>query len=487
VRFELITDTLDPVLQAYLDSRARVSIIIGPLGSGKTYTSCQKMFTLMCGQKPNQQGYRKSRWIAIRNTFPDLLTTTVKDWIDLFGELGTYKAGGTSPPSHTLRFRLPDKSLVLAELIFIALDRPAAIKKLRGTQVTGFWLNEIKELDKSIIDMADFRHGRYPSAMDGGPSWHGIFGDSNQCDDDHWMYTMAEETKPEGWEFFTQPGGLMREMIDTDGTQEWTGKWVSNPAAENIRNLPGRELYYMNGQQGKDQAWIAVNLGNQYGTVEDGKAIYAEQWHDDVHVSTSIELIEDHEIIVGMDFGLTPAAIIGQETPNGTLHILEELVAEGMGINQFATNILLPALRARYSKCEWVFVGDPAGNKRADTDEQTVFKELDDLGISAEAANSNDPTIRWEAVRYFLQQMRGGKPAFRLHTRCKMLRKGFNGGYKLRRIQLAGSTKYASKADKNKFSHPHDGLQYLCMYVKGETGATSNNDFERPEENRWSA
>jgi hypothetical protein len=486
VRFELHTARLDPVLQSYIESRARVNIIRGPLGSGKTFGSCQKLFTLMTNQAPNRQGLRKSRWIAIRNTFPDLLTTTVKDWMELFGELGTYKAGGISPPSHSLKFRLADKSLVLAELIFIALDRPLAIKKLRGTQVTGFWLNEIKELDKSIIDMADFRHGRYPSIMDGGPTWHGILGDTNSPDDDHWLYEMAEEVKPTTWAFFDQPGGLMREMIEHDGVQEWTGKWIFNPAAENVHNLPSGKDYYVVGQEGKSQAWIAVNLANEYGSVYDGKAIYAEQWADDIHVASSIELIEDEPIIVGLDFGLMPAAIIGQETPNGTLHILEELVADGMGINQFATNILLPALRARYSKCEWFFIGDPAGNKRADTDEQTVFKELEDLDIYAEAANSNSPLVRWEAVRYFLQQMRGGKPAFRLHPRCKVLRKGFNGGYKLRRIQLAGATKFSEKAVKDKFSHPHDALQYLCMYVKGEVGE-SNNDFEREydEAERW--
>lgn len=437
----------------------------------------------MCEQRPNRQGIRKSRWIAIRNTFPDLQTTTIKDWRELFDELGRFKAGGISPPCHELRFRLPDRTQVHAELIFIALDRPMAIKKLRGLQVTGFWLNELKELDKAIIDMADFRHGRYPSPMDGGPSWHGMIGDTNSPDDDHWLYEMEKETKPDGWEFFTQPGGLTREYVETDGRRLWTGRWLPNPDAENIRNLPSN--YYTAGMEGKDQAWIAVNLANEYGAVHDGKAIYAEQWVEDLHVSDSIELIEDWPIIIGMDFGLTPAAIIGQETPRGALHILEEVVGTGMGIRQFSETCLLPILRNKYGTNKRRFIGDPAGNKRSDADELTVFKELDDLGIPAEEAYSNDPLVRWEAVRYFLTQLRDGKPALKVHRRCKMLIKGFNGGYKLRRIQLAGSTKYSEKADKNKYSHPHDGLQYLAMGVRGNTG-DSNNDFERPEDTRWS-
>lgn len=488
--FELLQGTLEPTLQAFLESRARVSVIRGPLGSGKTVTACVKLFSLMCEQRPNRQGIRKTRWIALRNTFPDLLTTTVKDWRELFDELGSYKAGGISPPCHTLKFRLADKTLVQSEVIFIALDRPQAIKKLRGIQATGFWLNEMKELDKGVVDMADFRHGRYPSAMEGGPSWHGMIGDSNSPDDDHWLYEMAEETKPDNWEFFVQPGGLMKEMRTVEGPdgepkEEWTGKWIENPLAENLANLP--KDYYTIGQQGKSDDWINVNLANNYGSVHDGQPIYEKQWNDSFHVSDEIELIEDDNwpVVVGLDFGLTPSAVIAQETPGGAIHILEELVATGMGVKQFAENVLLPCLRNKYSKNEIIFVGDPAGNKREDSDENTVFKELADLEIYVEPANTNVEIVRFESVRHFLQQLRDLKPAFLLHPDCKTLRKGFNGGYRFRRILVAGTTKYHTKADKNKFSHPHDALQYVCMYFRGLTGGKSTDDFERPEEDRW--
>ena len=48
-----------------------------------------------------------------------------------------------------------------------------------------------------------------------------------------------------------------------------------------------------------------------------------------------------------------------------------------------------------------------------------------------------------------------------------MLRKGFNGGYQFRRLNVGGE-KYADKADKNDFSHPHDATQYLCQGAQGE-------------------
>lgn len=476
MRFELIRDhSRDRVLDQYFHSQARVSIITGPLGSGKTFTSCEKIFHWMCTQTPDAQRVRKTRFYAIRNTYPDLLGTTVKDWMELFGDLGRYKGGGLEPPSHRLEFKLPDKTLVQAELIFLALDRPQAIKKLRGAQATGFWLNEIKELPKSVVDMCDLRHGRYPSKIDGGPSWHGMIGDTNQVDTDHWLYALAEEIKPEGWQFFVQPGGVIKNE---------EGVWVPNPLAENIENLP--EDYYLAGLEGKDEEWIRVNLANMYGTVMDGKPVYKEQWNDFIHVNENIQYIEDEPIAVGLDFGLTPAAVFGQMTPRGGINILAELVSEGAGINQFYTQVVKPFVLKHFSpgtRITWI--GDPSGNKRAETNEQTVFKELQALGITVQAANTNNIAVRIEAVRYYLQLMVDGKPAFQLHPRCAMLRKGFNGGYRFRRIQVVGDEKFMDVPDKNKFSHPHDALQYLMLYYRGD--AAQSKPFRRVKEiTRWS-
>ena len=424
----------------------------------------------MCEQKPNAQRIRKTRFYAIRNTYSDLNTTTIKDWLDIFGPLGPFTAGGQHPPTHRLRFRLADKTLVESEVVFIALDRPQAIKKLRGAQVTAFWLNEIKELTKEIVDMADLRHGRYPSSMDGGPSWHGMIGDYNSPDEDHWLYNLAEEVKPNDWEFFVQPGGLMKEMVlDTSIPGEvklrWSGKWIPNPDAENLSNLP--EGYYIKGMEGKDDSWIEVNLANEYGVVTEGKPIYREQWNDALHVNANIEPNPASPLLIGLDFGLTPSAILGQETTQGAIHIFAEVVADGMGIKQFMKHALRPVLNRHYKGYTLELVGDPAGNRRSDTDEETVFKILDELGYDVEEANTNDPDVRWESVREPLQRLIDGRPGFQLHPRCKVTRKGFNSGYCFKRLQIAGEARFSDRAAKNKFSHPHDALQYLCMKVSG--------------------
>lgn len=453
---------------------------MGPLGSGKTSECAQNVLILMTEQKP-YKNIRKSRWIAVRNTYSDLKMTTIKDWLSLFSDLGEFKKGGSEPPHQVLNFKLSDGTIVESEMIFVALDRPESVKKLKGTQVTGFWLNEACELAKEVVDDADFRAGRYPAPWEGGASWYGIIGDTNAPDTDSWYHEYAEVSKPEGWVFFRQPGGLMREMrVLDDGRQEWTGRWIPNPLAENVLNLP--QGYYERGHSGKSYPYISNRLANEYGQVFKGKPIYEEQWNSLIHVDDKIEFIEGRPLVIGLDFGLTPSAIIGQESVKGRVLILDECVSQGKGINQFANEDLLPLLNEKYrGASEIIYIGDPAGDQREQSDENTVFKELQLMGIDALTANSNDPLIRWEAVRWYLQQLRDGKPAWAVHPRAKVLIGGFEGGY-----QFGFNAIQNDKALKNKYSHPHDAAQYLAMYFRGLFLAPKST-FKRKQTSRTSA
>ena len=235
----------------------------------------------MCEQEPNAQGIRPTRFVAIRNTYKELEDTTAKDWMDTFGtKFGKSKGGGGAPITWKGRFKLDDQTWVQSELLFIALNDEKSDKKLRGTQITGFWFNEAKEIPKEILNMADGRHGRYPGVIQGvQATWHGIIGDTNSPDEDHWFNKVEVEEKEtnqdpkKNWEFFIQPGGIMRDGDKRD----YKGRqiWKPNPDAENLNNLIDGHGYYMNQLKGdKDESWVAVNLGNEVGVVNEGKAIF---------------------------------------------------------------------------------------------------------------------------------------------------------------------------------------------------------------------
>lgn len=442
-----------PTLERYILEREQRTFICGPLGSSKTNASCWKSFRIMLEQAPNVNGVRKTRLAAIRNTYPDLMGTTVKDWLEMFEDLGTFKGSGMEPPTHRLRFDLPDGTKVEAEMIFLALDREEHVRKLRGLQLTAAWLNEVKELPFAVVQMLDLRVGRYP--QDTTPTWYGIYGDTNAPDTDHWYYRLAEEDRPEGWVFLKQPGGLTRQDKDSP--------WEENPAAENVSNLPPG--YYLKGAQGKDEAWIKVNLANEYGFVKDGKPVYPD-YRDDTHCR-QFELVKELGLDIGLDFGLTPAAVIGQQQANGQMRWRRELVTEDTGVIRFAGELKRFLVEHFPGWAIRSITGDPAGDQRqvGDSEERTVFQLLEAQEIVARPASSNDFALRTEAVSAPLRRLIDGEPGFLIHPDCKITRKGMQGGYMFKRVKVAGDERYRDAPDKNKYSHPCEAGQYLMMGV----------------------
>ncbi len=461
------------VLQAYSDSRAPISIIRGPLGSGKTVQTILKVFELMCEQEPvslnNHPNFnvRLSRWVAVRNTYQELFSTTIKDWLEIHGDIGEFKQGSKEPPNHKMRFHLDDGTEVKAEIYFIAFDRPEHVKKARGLQLTGAWLNETKELSKSVVDMLDLRVGRYPSAKEGcTATWYGMVGDTNSPDEDHWYFDLAELEKPEGWDFFTQPGGVIKDK---------QGNWIENPLAENVKNLPPN--YYTRGLQGKSEDWIKVNLANEYGFVSSGKPVHPH-YVDSVHCKDlDFQPLLQYPIILGFDFGRTPACAFIQETPSGGWVCFDEFCADDMSAVSFAPN-LKSYIDKNYPGHRFEGYGDPSGNSRGQGTDDTPFKIIRAEGIPCFPAPTNEPLLRRSAVENPLKELTiTGEPRLIVTPKAKMIRKGLAGGFCYRRIQVSGE-KFTEEPDKNEYSHAVEGLEY-GLAGKGEGTAKIRHNIEK--------
>jgi len=423
-----------PVSKAFLKSDAFVKGIMGPFGSGKSTVCVMEIIKRAKQQRVGSDGKRRSRWAVIRNTYPELKTTTIKTWHQWVSPaLGRWVDSG--PPMHHIQ----DQEIDL-EVIFVSLDRPDDIAKLLGMELTGAWVDEAREVPKAVIDGLTGRVGRYPSAAMGGSEWSGIIMSTNPPDNDHWWYKLAEEIKPAGWEFYRQPGGLA-------------------PDAENRDNLPPD--YYERQCAGKDPDWIKVYVDGDYGFVRDGRPVYPE-YKDAVHCR-EFELMPKLPIHIGIDFGLTPAAIFAQKTPMGQWRWHSELVTEDMGAVRFA-EMVRAAMRERYP--DFVFgsiTGDPAGDIRAQTDETTPFQILKAQGVPALPAATNDFIKRRESVAVPLSRLIDGEPGLIIHPNCKMTRKGMAGGYNYKRLQVTGEERYRDVPDKNMYSHVCEAGQYLMV------------------------
>lgn len=477
-----------------------------------------EMLRLAADQWPNNKGVRKTRWAIIRNTNPELRTTTLNTWKQWIPEQ-------ISPivmhPIITTKFIKPVKSdgtVIEMEVYFLALDRPDDVKKLLSMELTGAFINEAREMAYAIVKGARERIGRYPSHVDGYEDTDTykaprdedgniqpckrkvLLMDTNPPDTDHWWYQLAEEgclkksqNKPlartmtaEIFDFFRGPAPL---ILEEDGT------YTPNPDAENIAFLPGGYQYYLDMIAGNTEDHINVQVLGNYGVLMDGKPVYPK-YNDRLHCAEKhFGAIPGFDICLGWDFGLTPACIIGQQTETGQVRIITELISEDMDVRHFARDIVKPYLQRNFSDFNIGFsLGDPSGSFRGEGEGKSAIKILNDeyiendfgdvivpldMGFITEPAPTNDPTRRLDAVNSFLIRLVGnGEPGLVLDKRAKVLRKGFQGGYAYKRVQVGGSEdRFRDTPDKNKYSHPHDGCQYLCLgFVGGYVSA--NSSFE---------
>ena len=207
------------------------------------------MLRIAMEQEPNSEGIRKTRWICVRNTYPELKGTVIKTFQQWIPEAlcpivfdapihGTLNLPGVGKDGK------PDGTKIESEFYFLSLDKPKDVQRLMSLECTGVWINEAQFLDKALVLEALSRCGRYPMMLDGGPTWYGLIMDTNSPDEDHWWHEYEFGTDDEGhsltpkdWVFIEQPGGLLeitgipdealakdvREMINAGMVIEYLG------------------------------------------------------------------------------------------------------------------------------------------------------------------------------------------------------------------------------------------------------------------------
>lgn len=444
-------------LRRFHGSNRFARCIIGPLGSGKTQASIAEVWRRIHAQKPMQVGgrlERVSRWGIIRNTYTDLINTTIKDWREVMAGIedrgaGRFRSGQN--PAFELRYRRSDGSIVRAEVLFLAYDRPEDQRKARGLQVTGLWLNEVKELNQTVVSQLLGRIGRYPAKNQLADYWKGAIADCNAPDADHWLgkQALAEYPDPdfEGWDFFIQPGGVIKQG----------GRWVPNPAAENARNLD-RDYYTRQIATAPSELWIRANLANEFVLYVDGRPVHPD-FNPIIHTAEHLEARPGQSLVVGIDFGRTPAASILQQQASGQWWILDELTTTNMGARKFGR-----ALRSFLNECypgfRIAFFGDPAGDDMAQTDDETPMMMLAESGIDCLPAPTNDFEVRTTALDRLLSELIDGQPAVLVSRRCSTIIKGLTGAYQFRRVQTSGGDRYTDKPEKSPESHAVESVHY---------------------------
>lgn len=469
-----------PTIWKYMSSDAWIRIIMGPVGSGKSVGSCSEIMRLAMMQEPSPvypldrndcawiPGVRYVKAGVVRNTYGELKSTTLETWTDIFPEARCGPVVHSAPIEHHIK--IPGE--LDLQVLFVSADRPKDVRKLLSLELTFLWFNELREIEKSVFNAASDRVGRYPSMKH-----HGVFatrdciiGDTNPPDEDHWLYELELEM-PENHEFFHQPPAILKlnekpteidfEYDPKDVISGAGHQYLLNPKAENARNLkPG---YYQSKIPGKTESWIDVYYRSKYGVLEDGQSVI-KAYSDPAMMVEDLPVYADRELLVGIDIGggtLSPAAVIGQRHVNGAWLIHAEVVCEDMGLENFSRMIHLTLdeiFGGRAIDKGW---GDPAGNQRDPLYETAILQHMRAKNIPIYPAPTNAEKARIDAIGAPMGRMVQGKSGFLIHKRCKVLRAGLGGKWKYKRLQVAGSDRYATHPEKNKYSHPCDALGYL--------------------------
>ena len=476
VAVEKIDFTPPVSLLPFFVSDKFIALILGPVGSTKTSAGIMKIAYHASLMHACRDGIRRSRAVWVRNTREMLWDTSIPDFLKWFPD-GV--AGVMMKTDRKFLLKFAD---VECEVLFRGLDDANDVRRLLSLQASFAIFDEFREINPDVFSTMQGRLGRYPDKMmlppepgihnggcikeDGSSNAH-VWGMSNPPDADT-FWEQYYNDPPANAAVFTQPSGTSEEA-------DW------------LQYLP--DGYYENLMTSNDKDWVDVYVHAKFGKSLAGKPVF-RSFDSRYHVAKepikplspllmqaqqALEGIDGssaYPLIIGMDFGLTPACTINQQDARGRFLTLGELTSEGMGILRFCREKLRPYLTNTFPGYPVIIIGDPAGTQRAQTDEKSVFDILKAEGFTVIPAKTNSIQARLAAVEALLSGQVDTGPRHLIDPSCKKLITALRSGYRYK-VKKTGDIE--DKPDKNFYSHIADAHQYACLHVDQTFGGNRYN------------
>lgn len=474
-----INYTAPPTCASFMKSDAFGRLIAGPVGSGKTTACLFELFRRALEQAPAPDGLRYTRFAIVRQTLKQLRDTVLKDIVSWLDGVATFKVS-----ENTIYIEFAD---VRSEWLLIPLEDQEDQRRLLSMQLTGAWMSECIEMDVGIISPLAGRCGRYPKS---GATWMGIIADTNMPSIGSPWHTFMDLNTPPDWQIFIQPSGMSANAENLQWLTQ-SPETLKLPEDHPDRVAQGRK-YYERFVRSNSPDWCKRYVYAEYGDDPSGTAVFRESFKLGWHVVDELQPVSSHPLILGLDFGRDPCAVICQLDHRGRFLILEEIIAEDIGLELQLQRAIKPVIMSdRYVSRPVFVVGDPAGRQRSTLYEETSFDLIKRNGLQAYPAPTNDIDKRINAIESFLLGSRDGGPAFLVDkSRCPTIVRGLSGGYRYARMR---NGQRRATPDKNDFSHVIDALQYAAVTAHGGMTDMIANRFkprrqgnrERPSAAAW--
>jgi hypothetical protein len=447
-----------PVSLAYLRSNDLLRMLIGPFGSGKTTTGLVAEAACAVRSPRCLDGVRRYRLLVTRDSYRQLYKTCIPSWQQWFPPtIGQWSGGQDRPAEHRLQL-MDDYGPIDFEAQFAAIPEGSVKDWFDGFEPTSIFMNAAPTQPEDVLTYGAGRIGRWPPQRmlpRGVLVDKHIAGDANKTDTDHWYYKLCVENRAVDTGVFDMPGGL-------------------DPDAENIDNLPGGRKYYedMARLNAHRPWWVNINVHNRWGPSRTGQPVYPG-YDDRVHCALAdFDADPNLELLIGLDAGTAvgghPAAVFGQVSAGPKVRLVDELYLGRCGPTRFFDALVAHLLDAPHLRaCRKIRVwGDPAAFSGADTEGgELTWIEIGEkaLGVPIGMPESNElHAFRIPVVEYCLSKMIApGVPMYQISPRCRLVRSGFNSGYRYKREEKKGVEVEKPTPEKNDPSHVHDANQYL--------------------------
>ncbi len=342
--------------------------IRGPIGSAKTTATIMECVRRAGEQAPQADGIRRTRCVVVRNTLQQLKTTFLVSWMQLLRPVSYWKVSDS-----TIEFRMGDIEL---DVLLLPLDSEENIQRLLSLELTFGICAEFRELDLGVVQAVLSRCGRFPSPAVGGPTWYGVWGETNSFTEDSPWFDWLEVDRPSNVFYLVQPGAF-----------EEGADWK--------KYLPAG--YYENLMEANNDLWVDQYVHNKIGPSLSGQAVFRHAFNYDAHVSDAGLLVNPQQpLCIGLDTARNPAAVVTQTDARGRLLVLGECYKEGCGIERFLNDELTPYLaREPFANVPVYCIVDPAGVKRDEIGEESVIQAINRCGFPAVPARTNniDPRL----------------------------------------------------------------------------------------------
>jgi hypothetical protein len=328
---------------------------------------------------------------------------------------------------------------------FVSLGELRIEEALRSYETSYIFVDEVDTAAENTLSFCYQRTGRYPrETVSINPKL--VWGSCNAPPEDNWIVRdFIDDPKP-GHVLYRQPSGLspQAENLDILGPDYYRKLAGVLPPFERkrfIENIPG------------------LSRG--------AEAVY-EEFDPDHHVAPArLDPIPGRPLIVGMDAGGTPAAVVMQFAPNGQLRILAELSTHAKdhgsitGPTRFG-EVLALLLADRFRGFSPRGIADPSaafGVDKAAGEASWIDIVARTAGIPVVPAPTNAPTVRQEALRIRMRPIDTRTPGMLVCPSCRLLKRAFISDY--RWVVTAG--RRTGQVLKNWASHLMEGAQYGAL------------------------